>query len=81
MKLFTEAYKVQRWHHPHIPFYSMALSFCSLACSVVLPMVQLIVQKKSDELIRAWRLAHGALSLGATTMIAMAAAFPLHKEG
>jgi len=36
-----------------------------------------IVQKKSDELIRAWRLAHGALSLGATTMIAMAAAFSL----
>jgi len=36
-----------------------------------------IVKKESDEIIRAWKLAHGALSLGATTMIAMAAAFPL----
>ncbi len=32
-----------------------------------------ITQKKSDEVIRAWKLAHGALSLGATTMVSMAA--------
>jgi hypothetical protein len=36
-----------------------------------------IVKKESDEIIRAWKLAHGALSLGAATMIAMAAALSL----
>jgi len=32
-----------------------------------------ITKKKSEEIIRAWKLAHGALSLGATTMVSMAA--------
>lgn len=32
-----------------------------------------IVRKWDEEVIRAWRLAHGALCLGATTMVAMAA--------
>jgi hypothetical protein len=36
-----------------------------------------IVKKQSDEVIRAWKLAHGALSLGATTEIAMSSAFSL----
>ncbi len=36
-----------------------------------------IVKKKSEEVIRAWKLAHGALSLGATTMIAMGGAFSI----
>jgi hypothetical protein len=36
-----------------------------------------IVKKQSDEVIRAWKLANGALSLGATTEIAMSSAFSL----
>jgi len=36
-----------------------------------------IVKKQSDEVIRAWKLAHGALSLGATTEIAMSSVFSL----
>ncbi|MDX2271192.1 MAG: hypothetical protein NW237_04490 [Cyanobacteriota bacterium] len=39
-----------------------------------------IVKKKSEEVIRAWKLAHGALSLGATTMIAMASGFSILKS-
>lgn len=36
-----------------------------------------IVKKQNDEVIRAWKLAHGALSLGATTEIAMSSVFSL----
>ncbi len=32
-----------------------------------------INQQKNDEVVRAWKLAHSALSLGATTMVAIAA--------
>ncbi|NJK35422.1 MAG: hypothetical protein HC919_10995 [Oscillatoriales cyanobacterium SM2_2_1] len=39
-----------------------------------------IVKKQSEEVIRAWKLAHGALSLGATTMIAMAGAFSILRS-
>lgn len=39
-----------------------------------------IVKKQDEEVIRAWKLAHGALSLGATTMIAMVGAFGILKS-
>jgi hypothetical protein len=38
-----------------------------------LPYGMAITKKESEEKIRAWKLAHGALSLGGTTMISMAA--------
>ncbi|MGF1495030.1 MAG: hypothetical protein ACFBSC_21810 [Microcoleaceae cyanobacterium] len=55
----------------YLLFHGSIIFLIGLLCGV--PYGQAIVKQKSDEEIRAWKLAHGALSLGATTMIAMAA--------
>ncbi len=55
----------------YLLFHASIVLLIGLLCGV--PYGQAIVNKKSDEVIRAWKLAHGALSLGATTMIGMAA--------
>ena len=42
-----------------------------------IPYGSAINQKKGEEVVRAWRVAHSALSMGGTTMIAIAAAIDL----
>ena len=39
-----------------------------------IPYGSAITQKKDEEVVRAWRVAHSGLSMGGTTMIAFAAA-------
>lgn len=56
-------------------FHGSIVLLIGLLCGA--PYGAAIVRKMNDEVIRAWKLAHGALSLGATTMIAMAAALSL----
>ena len=55
----------------YLLFNGSIVLLVGLLCGV--PYGVAIVKKQSDEIIRAWKLAHGALSLGATTMIAIAA--------
>ena len=55
----------------YLLFHSSIVLLIGLLCGV--PYGIAINKKQGDEAIRAWKLAHGALSLGATTMIAMAA--------
>ena len=55
----------------YLLFHASIVFLIGLLCGA--PYGQAIVKKKNNEVIRAWKLAHGALSLGATTMIAMAA--------
>ena len=55
----------------YLLFHASIVLLVGLLCGA--PYGNAIVSKKSDEVIRAWKLAHGTLSLGATTMIAMAA--------
>ena len=42
-----------------------------------IPYGSAITQKKDEEVVRAWRVAHSGLSMGGTTMIAFAAAIHL----
>ena len=42
--------------------------------SLGIPYGSAITQKKEEEVVRGWRVAHSALSMGGTTMIAIAAA-------
>ena len=54
----------------YLLFHGSVVLLTGLLCGM--PYGVAITQKKSDEVIRAWKLAHGALSLGATSMIAIA---------
>jgi hypothetical protein len=55
----------------YLLFHGSIVLLIGLLCGM--PYGIAITKKKSDEVIRAWKLAHGALSLGATTMLAIAA--------
>lgn len=55
----------------YLLFHGAIVLLIGLVCG--LPYGIAITQKQDDEVIQAWRLAHGALSLGSTTMIAIAA--------
>jgi hypothetical protein len=55
----------------YLLFHGSIVLLIGLLCGM--PYGIAITRKQGDEVIRAWKLAHGALSLGGTTMIAMAA--------
>ncbi|MFK8185486.1 MAG: hypothetical protein AB8B99_19085 [Phormidesmis sp.] len=55
----------------YLLFHGSVVLLIGLLCGA--PYGRAIIKQKSDEVIRAWKLAHGALSVGATTMIAIAA--------
>lgn len=55
----------------YLLFHGSIVLLVGLLCGM--PYGIAITRKQEDEVIRAWKLAHGALSLGGTTMIAMAA--------
>ncbi len=55
----------------YLLFHGSIVLLVGLLCGM--PYGIAITRKQGDEVIRAWKLAHGALSLGGTTMIAMAA--------
>lgn len=55
----------------HLLFHGSIVLLIALLCGV--PYGRAIVNKHSEDVVRAWKLAHGALSLGATTMFAVAA--------
>ncbi|MEA5480581.1 hypothetical protein VB774_23340 [Pseudanabaena galeata UHCC 0370] len=59
----------------YLLFNGSVVLLVGLLCGV--PYGSAIVKKQSDEVIRAWKLAHGGLSLGVTTEIAMSSAFSL----
>ncbi|MGD1864963.1 MAG: hypothetical protein ACFB0D_10440 [Phormidesmis sp.] len=54
----------------YLLFHGSIVLLIGLLCGA--PYGIAITKKKSENVIRAWKLAHGALSLGATTMIAIA---------
>ena len=55
----------------YLLFHGSIILLVGFLCGI--PYGIAITRKKGDEVLRAWRLAHSALSLGGTTMIAMAA--------
>lgn len=55
----------------YLLFHGSIVLLVGLSCGM--PYGMAITRKQGDEVIRAWKLAHGSLSLGGTTMIAMAA--------
>ena len=55
----------------YLLFHGSIVFLIGLLCG--LPYGLAITRKWGDEAVRAWKLAHGSLSLGATTMIAIAA--------
>lgn len=55
----------------YLLFHGSIVLLIGLLCGI--PYGMAITQKQSDEAIRAWKLAHGALSLGGTTLIGIAA--------
>ena len=55
----------------YLLFHGSIVLLVGLLCGM--PYGIAITRKQGDEVIRAWKLAHGSLSLGGTTMIAMAA--------
>lgn len=55
----------------HLLFHASIVLLIGLVCGA--PYGKAIIKQKSENIIRAWKLAHGALSLGATTLIAIAA--------
>lgn len=55
----------------YLVFHGSIVLLVGLLCGM--PYGIAITRKQGDEVIRAWKLAHGSLSLGGTTMIAMAA--------
>lgn len=57
----------------HLLFHGSIVLLVGLLCGV--PYGLAITRAWGEERVRAWRLAHGSLSLGATTMIAVAAIF------
>ncbi|MGD1898887.1 MAG: hypothetical protein ACFB16_18280 [Phormidesmis sp.] len=54
----------------YLLFNASVVLLIGLLCGV--PYGMAITQKKSENTVRAWKLAHGALSVGAATMIAVA---------
>ena len=54
----------------YLLFHGSIVLLIGLLCGM--PYGIAITRKQGDEAIRAWKLAHGSLSLGGTTMIAMA---------
>ncbi|MGB3293012.1 MAG: hypothetical protein WBB01_08505 [Phormidesmis sp.] len=59
----------------YLLFHGSVVLLIGLLCGM--PYGIAITKQKSEEVIRAWKLAHGALSLGATTMIAISAILTL----
>jgi hypothetical protein len=55
----------------HLLFHASIVLLIALLCGI--PYGRAITHKQSEEAIRAWKLAHGALSLGAISMIGVAA--------
>jgi uncharacterized protein (DUF697 family) len=55
----------------YLLFHGSIVLLVGLLCGM--PYGIAITRKHGDEVIRAWKLAHGSLSLGGTTMMAMAA--------
>lgn len=55
----------------YLLFHAAIILFIRLLAGF--PYAKAIIAKKSDSIIHAWRVAHGALALGATTMVALAA--------
>jgi len=55
----------------HLLFYGSIIFLIALLCRI--PYGMAITKKWGDEAVRRWKLAHGALSMGATSMIGVAA--------
>lgn len=59
----------------HLLFHAAVILLIGLFAGI--PYGKAILSKKSESLIHAWRVAHGALALGAALMVALAAALSL----
>lgn len=59
----------------HLLFHGSIVLLVGLLCGI--PYGIAIVRRKNEDLIRAWKLAHGSLSLGGATMLAIAGCISL----